>query len=312
MAGQKTLGRDHPGAAGADDLVRPGDRLGPEGHGRDSLGPADLVDHLDPREPGGHQGRRIDLSVRSGRRHDGQLRHPGHHAGHRGHHRDRRKGALAPRHIERHGFHRQEAVAGKGPGADLLQPHGLGGLLLVEAADIADAEADRVDHRIVHGVEGGVELGLGGLQRGLGQGLGLVEAAPEADQRGVALGAHGLDDRRGALEEGRQVRLRPLRQRRPRLRLHGFQPPHGHVSHRVSLVLASPLVGARKARLRVSGQVSTPSRGARPAVRGRAYHPRSSCIDLSPARPSGTGQRHMPAYIFARKPPSITRHSPLT
>lgn len=72
--------------------------------------------------------------------------------------------------------------------------------------DIVDAEANGGDHVLVHHAEGGVELGGADLQpRGIE--IRLVKVAGEADERGVALCSHRLDDRCGLFHKAGEIGL---------------------------------------------------------------------------------------------------------
>ena len=104
---------------------------------------------------------------------------------------------------------------GEDAGPDLLQPHLLRLLRLVEAADAVDGEFDGGDHLALDLIEGLVEIGFGGGD-GIGRERRLVELAGEARQRLVALGPHGLDHRPHLLDIGREIGFGPLQQLRPR------------------------------------------------------------------------------------------------
>ena len=129
-------------------------------------------------------------------------RHAGDHGRDRRHHRDRGKGALAARHVAGDRRDRPEALAGEGAGADLLHPHLLGLLVLVEAADAVGGDT-RSPRRTSGSTASSAAVEVG--RRG-GDGVGLdrrlVELAREARERLVALGPHRGDDRLHLLDDG--------------------------------------------------------------------------------------------------------------
>jgi len=142
---------------------------------------------------------------------------------------------------KRHRPDRRKTVAGKGARPHLLQPHGSGLLLLVEAADVVDAEADCREHLLVHLPEGGVEFRFGGAQRRLIE-FGAIELAGEADQRCVAFAAHRLDDRSNPVDEGREIGLRAAEETRAVGGRERGQFVKGHFGHGVhpSLLAEGP------------------------------------------------------------------------
>lgn len=101
----------------------------------------------------------------------------------------------------------------------------------MEAADIADAEADRLDHLRLDSVKRRVEIGLRHLEGFPAQPLRLVELAPEADERHIALVAYRLDDRADLLQKEGQIRLRAPDERGALRRRHSVEALNIDVGH---------------------------------------------------------------------------------
>ena len=116
------------------------------------------------------------------------------------------KGALAAGDVAGDRRDRPRPLAGEGAGADLVQPHLLGLLVLVEAADRVGGELHRLADLGLERLLGGVEVGGGGGD-GVGLDRRLVELAGEAGERRVALGADRGDDRVDLGLEGGEVGL---------------------------------------------------------------------------------------------------------
>ena len=219
----------------------------------------------DTGDAGRHERCRVDLSVRSRRREDGEVGNAGNDTRNRRHHRDGGKGPLAARHIERHRIDGEVAVAGEGARPDFLQPHRLRQLLLVKAADVVDRVADCLGHFRIDAREGFVELRFGDLQGLLGERRRLVQFAPEADECCISLLAHGVDDGPGLLEIDGQVCLGPSRQVGALGRREVLQCLDVDVGHR-----AVPLCGGGFARSPGITSTSGRSRG-RPACPARRW-----------------------------------------
>lgn len=183
--GQQALGGHEPGAAGANDLVAARDRFGAVCGRGDGLRPAGLVYPRDAAEGAGVERCVVDPAIGGRRRQHGDFLDPGDDGGNRRHQRDGGKRALAARHVAGNGADRCPALAGEHARRHLLDPHVLGHLGLVEAADRVGGELQGfLQFRLQPGL-GACEIGRGGADR-VGADVGPVETRRAIHQRRVA------------------------------------------------------------------------------------------------------------------------------
>ena len=134
MAIDFLLGQSHKDIARAGNLIHPRDSSRAKSHGRNGLGPANLVNLADPCQLSGNEHIGIDLAVLRGHHHN-DFPHPSHRRGHSIHQHRGRVGRRASGHIDAHPVQGNQGLPKNGALLPVGHP-GVGLLLLMVAAHI--------------------------------------------------------------------------------------------------------------------------------------------------------------------------------
>ena len=185
------LGGGNVGVTRPHDLHHWRDAFGAIGKRGDRLGTTDAVHLIDPGEVGGSQHQRVEVTVGRGHHHDQALAadHLGRHGVHQ---HGRGIGGGAAGHVEADGLDR-------GPAPAQLDAEWIGEaqifrhLFHVKRTDALVGEAQRVEILGTTSLHGGGDL-VGRDPQAETAEVDTVESLRKPDQRGVAIGAHLLDD----------------------------------------------------------------------------------------------------------------------
>jgi hypothetical protein len=200
LTGYLALGLLHVQVSGSHDHVDGGDGPGPVGERRDRVRAAHPVDRVHSGEPAGREHHRIEVSVLSRRRTDGDVSDPGESRGNRAHHHGARVRGPSAGNVDRGAVDGRVALD-HAVLAELGHGRRAGQAGTRHRRDVLDRPLDPVADRRVELRESVVELASRDEQR-------LRLTSPGVERPGVVAhgpvtaGADGGDDQRHAVADG--------------------------------------------------------------------------------------------------------------